>query len=138
MTPRQRADGSVFAIGSQHAKTITNVAGDMTYVHAPGSEVTVHGPRDEVDLLDRFLTAQPLPRDVRRAAALELQTLRRQLGTPQPDRGRMAGSLRRFTELLHDAGALTSAGAALVGPIGSLARWLGAAGVPILAMLGLG
>ena len=134
----QRREQSMFTIGSQDAATINNVAGDMTYVHAPGSSITVHQARHEVDLLRRFLDAHHMPQDVHPAASAELQLLHDQLGRPQPDRRRMADSLRRFTELLQDVGVLASAGAALSRPIESIARWLGAAGVPILSVLGIG
>jgi len=54
---------------------------------------------------------------------------------PQPDRRRVAHRLEQLTRMLADAGSLTTASAALIGPLHTLAGWLGALGAPILSML---
>ena len=53
----------------------------------------------------------------------------------EPDRARIAPRLERLTRILLAAGSLASAGSALVGPLGTLAHWLGALGAPILGLL---
>ena len=56
---------------------------------------------------------------------------------PEPDKHRAAGPLKRLVELLADAGSLATAGAALIGPLQTLAGWLGAHGAAILGLLAL-
>ena len=54
---------------------------------------------------------------------------------PQPDKPRIAGLLQQLTRLLAAAGSLIIPGAALIGPLHTLASWLGELGVPILRLL---
>jgi len=56
---------------------------------------------------------------------------------PQPDKHRAVGPLKRLVKLLADAGSLATAGAALLGPLQTLAGWLGAHGAAILSLLAL-
>jgi hypothetical protein len=46
------------------------------------------------------------------------------------------GPLERLTRLLAAAGSLTTAGTALVGPLRTIAGWLGALSEPFLHLLG--
>ena len=55
---------------------------------------------------------------------------------PEPDKHRAAGPLKRLVEPLADAG-VARAGAALIGPLQTLAGWLGAHGAAILGLLAL-
>jgi hypothetical protein len=54
---------------------------------------------------------------------------------PRPDRSRVARVLERLTRLLVTAGSLTTASVALIGPLQTLAGWLGDLGEPILRLL---
>ena len=56
---------------------------------------------------------------------------------PEPDKRRAARPLKRLVELLANAGSLATAGAALIGPLQTLAGWLGAHGAAILGLLAL-
>ena len=56
---------------------------------------------------------------------------------PQPDKHQAAGPLKRLVKLLADAGSLATAGAALIGPLQTLAGWLGAHGAAIISLLAL-
>jgi hypothetical protein len=55
--------------------------------------------------------------------------------SPQPDRLRAAASMERLTRTLSAAGALTTAGAALLTPLRELAGRLGPLGAHVLGML---
>ena len=125
-------------VRNQTAGVINYVEGDqVVYDGLHGSVVTDHEARRAVGQLWEALTSVPLagPRAAQaRAQVAELEAVVR---APRPDKGRAAGILRRLTELLSSAGSLTTAGAALVGPLQTLAGWLGAHGVAILGMLAL-
>lgn len=70
-----------------------------------------------------------------RAAREDLDRVERELRTPDPDRGEIARRLQRATETLKTAGALAAAGAALVGPIGVLAGFLGPLGEAVVKLV---
>src|ERR1022692_1145235 len=57
------------------------------------------------------------------------------LQEPYPGRRRVAHTLARLTRVLVHVGSLTTASAALIGPLHTLAGWLGTLGTPILSML---
>jgi hypothetical protein len=136
MTPhRKRA--SVFTIGRQQARTINNVAGDQTIVTSVGSSITIEQARREVGQLRRHLDLSSLSSSAAQQTEREIRAIESQLDSPRPHPATIAASLRRLTEVVKSAGALAAAGTALARPIESLARWLGAAGVPVLALLGL-
>jgi hypothetical protein len=54
----------------------------------------------------------------------------------RPDKRRAGDILRQLTELLVGTGSLTTAAGALLGPLQTLASWLGAHGAAIFGMLG--
>lgn len=66
-------------------------------------------------------------------AGRELDALERQLREPEPQRDEVARGLDRFIEVLRSAGAMASAGAALFGPIGVIAGFLGPIGDAVVA-----
>ena len=70
-----------------------------------------------------------------RAAREELDGVERELRRPEPDRDEIARSLKRATETLKTAGALAAAGAALVGPIGVIAGFLGPLGEAVVKLV---
>lgn len=72
-----------------------------------------------------------LPSDERSAAARTVDELEAELRTAAPDREKVAGGLDRLTSLLKSAGTLAAGGAALLGPIGAIAGWLGPLGTAI-------
>src|SRR5689334_5056189 len=55
--------------------------------------------------------------------------------SPQPNKSRIAGILERLTRLLVAAGSLTTASTSIIGPLQTLAAWLGHLGVPLLGLL---
>ncbi|GII22611.1 hypothetical protein [Planosporangium mesophilum] len=69
-----------------------------------------------------------------RARAEEIET---GVNARRPDRARVARALEQLTRLLAAAGSLAAAGGALIGPLHTLAGWLGALGGPVLGLLPL-
>ncbi len=69
------------------------------------------------------------------AARHELEEVERELRQHDPDRQKIARRLERLTETLKVAGGLAAAGAALVGPIGVIAGFLGPAGQAVVKLL---
>jgi hypothetical protein len=125
-------------VKNQTAGVITYVDGNqVVYGGLHGSVVTDEDAWRAVGELREALTSVTL--DGRRAAeararVAELDAAVRAL---RPDKGRAADILKRLTELLASAGSLTTAGAALMGPLQTLASWLGAHGAAIVGMLAL-
>ena len=119
--------------------TNTNMAGrDISITDSRGSQVTLQEARSEARRLREQVRRMNLAPDVEADAARELRSVEEQLGAASADTRTVAQSLERLTKILQDAGALAAAGNALLGPIGSLAHWLGAAGRPLLGLVGLG
>jgi hypothetical protein len=123
-------------VKNQTAGVISYVDGNqMVYSVLHGSVVTDEDAWRAVGDLREALTSVPLdgPREAEaRARVAELDAAVR---APRPDKARAADILRQLTELLASAGSLTTAGAALMGPLQTLASWLGAHGAAILGML---
>jgi hypothetical protein len=68
-------------------------------------------------------------------AGAAAQEIEKELRSPAPDRSRVASALERLTRLYATTRAWARAGAAVLGPIRTIATWLGALGVPVLALL---
>jgi hypothetical protein len=82
------------------------------------------------------LAAARLDETVAPPARAQLAAVEAAVRAPEPNRSRVADALRQFTRLLVASGSLS---AALVGPLQTLADWLGTLGEPIrqaLAALG--
>jgi hypothetical protein len=125
-------------IGSQNAGIINNVAGDQWVAGGQHGLAGPAGPaRQAVRDLGQALAATPLEATAAAQANLQVAAMAAMLDQPQPDRPRLAGLLERLTRLLASAGSLVTSGAALVGPLRTLAEWLGALGVPVLHLLAL-
>jgi hypothetical protein len=125
-------------INNQTAGVINYVEG--TYVvHGGlhGSVVTDHDAWRAVSDLREALASVPMDRPRAAEARARVAELDAVVRAPRPDKGRAAGILKRLTELLTSAGSLTTASAALMGPLQTLASWLGAHGTAIVGMLAL-
>lgn len=125
-----------FNIGSQSGGVFNNVGGDQ---HITGGQqaMSVHGPAGQAVEQLRAVLAE-LRLDPRTAAAVrgEVEEIDAAVRVaPQPDRQRVAASMERLTRTLSAAGALSTAGAALLTPLRELAGWLGPMGVHVLGML---
>jgi hypothetical protein len=147
-------------IGQQTAGVINNAGGDQWIYGQQGAVVTDEGARRAVAELRDALArpegpglarpegpalARPegpalaRPEGPGRAAAAQMHARVAEIDAAmqarQPDKSRVAQLLERLTRLLAAAGSLTAAGAAVIGPLQTLAGWLGALGAPILRLL---
>ncbi|MCK2237852.1 MULTISPECIES: hypothetical protein [unclassified Crossiella] len=95
------------------------VAGRDQHI-GPGHELLT-----EIQSLRRALDDLRLTGAERREADRALDEVAQELQSPQPDRSRIATQTNRLTTLLQRAGALATAGAALLTPLGALTAWLG-------------
>jgi hypothetical protein len=126
-----------------HVKNQT--AGVINYVEGSqvvngglhGSVVTDDDARQAVRELRRALSSTSLDGPRTAEARAQVAELDAAVRAPQPDKRRAADTLKRLTGLLVGAGSLASAGAALAGPLQTLAAWLGPYGAAILSMLTL-
>ena len=125
-------------IRDQHAGVINNVDGDQViYGGQRGTLVTSQEARRAVHDLRDALAGAALD-DARAAEArARVAEIDAAVHAPEPDKERAAGPLKRLVKLLADAGSLATAGAALIGPLQTLAGWLGAHGAAILGLLAL-
>lgn len=121
-------------IGSQTGGVINNVDGNQTiYGGQHGGTVTSGAARQAVDQLAEALAQSAVPDDP--VIAGQTEQLRSEMRTPEPDKGRIAACLERLTKVLTATQSWVKAGAAVLGPIRTIATWLGALGLPILGML---
>jgi hypothetical protein len=86
------------------------------------------------DALRAELGRLDLSPETRRAAEGELDEVERELRRPEPDGEKVARRLESLTGVLSSAGALAAAGAALLGPIGAIAGFLGPVGKAVLEL----
>jgi hypothetical protein len=100
-----------------------------------GNVVTDDDARQAVRELRQALSSTPLDRPRAAKARAHVTELDAAVRAQQPDKRRAADTLRRLTDLLVGAGSLATAGAALVGPLQTLATWLGTHGAAILTVL---
>lgn len=87
------------------------------------------------DLRDALQSAGGIDRATRAETQARAAEVEAALRVARPDKSRIAGVLKRLTELLAAAGSLAAAGAPLIAPLHALASWLGDLGAPILGLL---
>jgi hypothetical protein len=102
---------TTFNIGSQNAGAIQNVGGDMVVQDGIHGTANVHviELRDRLAQLREEIDRLGLPADSHAAAGEALAEAEAETAAPAPRSKRIADSLRRVTDTLTDAGALTSA-----------------------------
>jgi hypothetical protein len=123
--------------GNQNAGVINNVEGTQN-VYAPQSgTVTIGDVRAAVRSLSEALDTAPMTDDARRAAQAHVRAVEDEIARPEPDRRRVADRLSGLAKVLASAGTVISAGSALLGPLHTLATWLGPLAAPLLALLPL-
>jgi hypothetical protein len=124
-----------FNIGSQHGN-VSNVAGDVTvyggqhYTALPADMI-----RQELENIHTIISAIELSPEVRKTAAALLADAGRELGQPGCKAEKVARPVKRLAGLLNDIGAISTAGAALIGSLQAIASWLGPAGQAILHLI---
>jgi hypothetical protein len=128
-----------FNIGSQTGGVISNVGRDQVVSGGQhGTAVTLADARSAVDALRAVLhrpDALPLTEQQQAEVRGDLAAIEADLGEADPPRERIGERLTRLTTVLTQAGALVGAGAAMVGPLSTLAQWLGSTGSAVLQML---
>jgi len=113
-------------------------SGGATMIQFSDTKVVSPEPRqalNAVRTLRRSLAGLELSEQARSEGARVLDEIEDELRTPDPDRGVVTARLERFTELLTDAGAISSGGASLVRPIRQIAAWVGPIGAALLGRL---
>ena len=125
-----------FNSGNQTGGVINNVAGDQ---HISGGQqgllITTEDVRRTLACLRQAVTAASLDQAAQAGAQAELAEMDDAIRAERPDGHRFAGALERLTRMLAAAGSLTTAGAALTGPLHAMATWLGTIGEPVLHLL---
>ena len=123
-------------IRNQYAGVITNIDGNQViYGGLHGTVVTDEDAWRAVRELREALAGVALNGTQAAEARAQVAEIDAAVRAPRPDKHRAADTLKRLTELLAGAGSLTTARAALMGPLQTLATWLGAHGTAILSML---
>jgi hypothetical protein len=125
-------------VKNQNAGIINNVDGDqVVYGSQHGRVITGEDARRAVCGLRDALAGVVLDETTAAEARAQVAEIDAAVHAPKPDKRRAAGTLRRLIKLLADAGSLATASAALIGPLQTLAGWLGAHGAAILSLLAL-
>jgi hypothetical protein len=123
--------------GNQNAGVINNVEGTQNLYGTQSGTVTIGDVRAAVRSLDQALAATPMPDDARRTARERIRAVEDEVALPEPDRRRVADRLADVGKVLASAGTVVNAGSALLGPLRTLAAWLGPLAAPLLAVLPL-
>lgn len=121
--------------GKINAGVLNQVEGDLYNTGgqwAAGANTLALGAAAD---LRRVLTAMPAHRSTAGQIRQLLDEVDVGMKAPESEKGRVAGALERLTRLLSAVGAFVTGGAALIGPLQALARWLGPLGMPILHLL---
>jgi hypothetical protein len=131
-----------FNIGSQSGGVINNVGGDQ---HVQGGQHGVQISQQEAAaasaaLREILATAdlRALGEAERTAVKAEAAAIDEEMAAPEPSREAVGARLQRLTSMLSTAGAFVGAGAGVLGPLTTLARWLGPVGATVLRMLPVG
>lgn len=125
-------------VKNQNAGVINNVDGDqVVYGGQYGTVVTGEDARRAVRELRDALAGVALDQATAAEARAQVAEIEAAVHAPEPDKRRAAGTLKRLVKLLTGAGSLATASASLIGPLQTLAGWLGAHGAAILSALAL-
>jgi hypothetical protein len=125
-------------IKNQDGGVINNVDGDQViYGGQHGTIVTSEDAQRAVRHLRDALASADLDGATAAQVRAQVAEIDAVVHAPKPDKGRAAAPLKRLVELLADAGSLATSGAALIGPLQTLASWLGAHGAAIFSLLAL-
>ena len=100
-----------------------------------GRDLSMSAPSlaKDLELLTKAIEELRLTGAERQRAAGELREAK--AAAAAGDQTKIGGHVRRFTEVLKDAGALAGAGSSLVETLTRIGRWLGPIGAAVLALL---
>ena len=125
-------------IKNQHGVVVNNVDGDQViYGGQHATVITDDDARRAVRDLCDALAGAVLNDATAAQARAQVAEIDAAVHAPEPDKRRAVGPFKRLVELLSDAGSLATAGATLIGPLQTLAGWLGAHGAAIISLLAL-
>jgi hypothetical protein len=122
-----------FSISGTVHGDVQQSAGDIHSIKVSGAEA--FDALSAAGQLRAAIASLDLVPDTRRSAEAELGHIERELSSLRPDRTEVARRLERFTAAVKAAGALATAGAALAGPVGVIAGWLGPVGATALRLM---
>jgi hypothetical protein len=121
-----------FHIGTQNAGVVNNVGRDQ---HISGGQqgtlVVTPEVREALEVLRTTVGSAELDERQSRDATRQLDEIEAAVGSATPEPERVAGPLEKLTRLLVAAGPI----AAAVGPLQTLAGWLGQLGAGVLRLL---
>lgn len=125
-----------FNIGSQTGGVINNVTGTQ---HISGGQqgqaVSDAAARSALVDLQAAVQEVSLPSGPVGTATAQLDEIKATLDSPKPDRSKVGAALEKLAALLIPLGAVTTSGAALIGPIQTLANWVGTWGPSVASLL---
>ncbi len=131
-----------FNIGSQSGGVVNNVAGNQ---RVEGGQHGVQVSRQDagsaaVTLRDLLAAADlsGLSEADRVTVDEEAAAIHEELDSQEPSPQKVGARLVRLTSVLSAAGAFVGAGAALLGPLTTIAKWLGPLGASVLRTLPIG
>ncbi|MDQ0824575.1 hypothetical protein QFZ60_000748 [Arthrobacter sp. B2I5] len=121
-----------FNINHQTGGVVNNVEGNQ-YIHGDqrSGMVNTGSIRDVIRELERGVASLELSSSQLAAISGHIKELNQEVSHTHPEPERVAGALKKITEIAGAAGAL----AGLAGPIQSLITWLGPLGQPIARLL---
>ena len=124
-----------FHIGQQNAGVINNTEGDQIIHGGQRGTFVSADPAQALAALRAALSDVSLPAQTAEVVKSRLDDAAAAIERAEPDKAGAAGPLERATEALKSTGALAAAGAALIGPLTTLGRWLGPLGAGLLQLL---
>ena len=122
-------------VQNQNAGVINNVEGTQNVYGPQSGTVTIGEVRAAVRSLDEALRDTPMPDDTRRAARDHVRAVEDEIAKPQPDERRVADRMESLGGLLRSTGSVLAAGSALLGPLKTIAAWLGPLAAPLAGLL---
>ena len=125
-----------FNIGSQSGGVVNNVAGNQRVEGGQhGVQVSLEDAASAAAMLRKLLARTDLSAlsdEERTSVHEDAAAITEEMAAPSPSPDKVVG---RLTSVLSAAGAFAGAGAALIGPLSSIASWLGPLGASVLAIL---
>ena len=124
-----------FNIGSQTGGVINNVTGNQRIDGGQrGKAVSINTVRQAVQQIRKGVDSATLAPDTFAIISAALSEIESEVHAQEPNRSKVRESLDKIVGILASAGAIAAAGQALVGPIQSVALWVGSWG-PAVAKL---
>lgn len=110
-----------------------NISAGRDYQDNRSWHITVQSLGRDLELLTTAIEELRLTSGERQQAAHALHGARG--AAAAGDQAGVGGHVRRFTEVLKDAGTLAGAGSSLIDALTRIGRWLGPVGAAVLALL---